>query len=434
VEAAGAPAVFRIISGNRQSGLSGQDLPDALTAWLMDTQGNTIPNAQVTWDSDGAVLSGQSKTSDSQGQVTAHATLGSRPGAATATVHAGTVSATFTLFNTSSGNLAVVDGDGQIGNPGQLFPKAIAIRVSAADGSPAVGAAVAFAVVAGAATLDAGNVVTGADGVAQSHVTAGTSQGPIVIQASLGTNSVQVHLFSVPSAASQLRVTDWNGNPAALVPGALMKMSFQPADASALAPFTSAAAPFPTSAGGLRISVGQTPAPLASLSISDEGIATATVQIPWEISSQAIGSVTVWVNNAASAFTGLALHPVGPAVQMADNQHPSLWSPEGTLIQGAVPSGSVVQIRITGTGPYQPAAATNTAGANDQAPALPVLAFLDGYGVPVTTATADSSTPGVADIAIALPTSLTTGAHQLSVGVISSGSLVLSPAAELDVQ
>ena len=434
VEAAGAAAVFRIISGNRQNGLNGQDLPELLTAWLMDTQGNTIPNAQVTWESDGAVLSGESKTSDSQGQVTAHATLGNRPGSATVTVHAGSVSAAFTLFNTSSGQLAIVDGDGQIGNPGQPFGKAIAIRVSAADGSPVIGAAVTFTVVTGAAALDTGNAVTGPDGVAQSHVTAGTSQGPITIEATLGTNSAQFHLFSLSSAASKLSVTDWNGNPAALVPGALMKLSFQPADASAVAPFTAAAAPFPTSAGALRISVGQTPAPVASLSISDEGVATATIQIPWEISSEAIGSVTVWINNAASAFTGLALQPAGPAVQMADAQHPSVWSPDGTLIPGAVLSGSVVQIRFTGSGPFQPAAATNTAGANDQAPALPVLAFLDGYGVPVTTAAADSTTPGVTEIGIALPNSLTPGAHQLSVGVISSGSLVLSPAAELDIQ
>jgi uncharacterized protein (TIGR03437 family) len=434
MEAAGGPAVFRIISGNRQSGLSGQDLPDALTAWLMDAQGNTIPNAQVTWESDGAVLSGQSTTSDSQGRVTAHATLGSRPGPATVTVHAGTVSTTFTLFNTSSGRLAVVDGDGQIGNPGQAFAKAISIRVSGADGSPVVGAAIAFTVISGAATLDSSNAVTGADGLAQSHVTAGSSQGPITIQATSGANSVQVHLFSLSSAASKLSVTDWNGTPAALVPGALMKISFQPADPSAVTPFTSSAAPFPTSAGSLRISVGQTPAPLASISVSDDGIATATIQVPSEISSEAIGSVTVWINNAASSFTGLALQPVGPAVQMADGQHSSVWSPEGTPIQGPVLSGSVVQIRVTGNGPFLPAAATNTAGANDQAPALPVLAFLDGYGVPVTTASADTSTPGVADIGIALPPSLTPGAHQLSVGVISSGSLVLSPTAELDVQ
>ena len=162
-----------------------------------------------------------------------------------------------------------------------------------------------------------------------------------------------------------------------------MKISFQPADATALTPFTSESNPFPTSSGALRISVGQTPAPLASLSISDSGIATATVQIPWELSSQAISSVTIWVNNSASTFTGLAVQPAGPALQTADGKHPSLWSPDGTLISGAVAGGSILQLRLTGTGPFQPATATNTAGSSGQAPVLPVLAFLDGYGLPV---------------------------------------------------
>ena len=177
IAAAGAPAVLHIISGNKQTGLSGQNLPEVLTAWLLDAQGNVIPNAPVTWESDGVVLSGESKTSDSQGQVTAHATLGNRPGNATATVHAGGVSATFTFLNSSSGQLASIDGDGQIGNPGQAFGKAIAVRVSAADGSPVVGAPVRFNVVAGPAALQTSNVTTGADGVAKSNVTAGTTRG-----------------------------------------------------------------------------------------------------------------------------------------------------------------------------------------------------------------------------------------------------------------
>lgn len=434
VAAAGQPALVRIVSGNRQSGSDDQTLPRSLTAWLMDAQGNPIPNAQVTWASDGATLTGESKTSDGQGGVTAQATLGNRPGAATVTVHAGSVAATFTLFNTSSGQLTSVDGDGQIGNPGQPFGKAIVIRIVAKDGSPVVGIPVVFTVLSGSAKLQAENVTTGPDGVAQTNVTAGDTQGPIGIKASAGQNSVGFHLFSLRAAAANFSLTDWNGNPATLVPGALMKISFQPADASALTPFTSSTAPFPTSAGGLRISVGQTPAPLASLSVSDKGIATATVQIPWEIVSQAISSVTVWINNSASAFTGLAVQSAEPALQLADSQHPSVWSPDGIPIQGPVAGGSMVQLRVTGTGGFQPSAVTNVAGSNNQTPDLPLMAFLDGYGLPLTTVTPDSSTPGVTDISLALPASLASGPHQLSIGAIVSGSLILSSVAELDVQ
>ena len=220
VAATGDASVIRILSGNRQSGASGQALPLALTALLMDADGNVVSNAQVTWESDAAVLTGRSKTSNSDGQVTAQVRLGDRPGKATVTVHTATSSATFTLFNNSTGQLTPVDGDGQIANPGQRFGKPLSVRVAAPDGSPVAGATVNFSVVAGSGVLDASQTVTGRDGIAQTAITPGNANGVLGVRASSGADSVEFHLFTLQTAARGITITDWNGQPSYLVPGA----------------------------------------------------------------------------------------------------------------------------------------------------------------------------------------------------------------------
>ena len=147
---------------------------------------------------------------------------------------------------------------GRLRIPGQRFGKPLSVRVAAPDGSPVAGATVQFSVIAGSGVLDASQTVTGRDGIAQTAITAGNANGVLGVRASSGADSVEFHLFTLQTAARGITITDWNGQPSYLVPGALMRISFQSADSVNLQPFTASALPYPTFVGGFRISIGGT--------------------------------------------------------------------------------------------------------------------------------------------------------------------------------
>jgi uncharacterized protein (TIGR03437 family) len=91
--------------------------------------------------------------------------------------------------------LTLSGGDNQTGLAGTLFSKPLSVTVADNAGIPVAGVTVTFRVTVGSATLDPSSAVTGADGTASTHVTAGGPAGPITVTATAtGLTATTFHL------------------------------------------------------------------------------------------------------------------------------------------------------------------------------------------------------------------------------------------------
>lgn len=74
------PADLRITAGDEQTGVVGTVLPEALVVRVIDTQGNPVPNREVTWSAEAGRLDQDSSKTDVNGLATTHWTLGTKSG------------------------------------------------------------------------------------------------------------------------------------------------------------------------------------------------------------------------------------------------------------------------------------------------------------------------------------------------------------------
>jgi alpha-tubulin suppressor-like RCC1 family protein len=95
--ALGAPAATVVlVSGNSQSALVGNAVPNNLVVRVEDAYGNVVANAPVTWGTpDGGIITPTSLTTDPNGLASATWQLALTPGPQTATVRAGNVTVNF---------------------------------------------------------------------------------------------------------------------------------------------------------------------------------------------------------------------------------------------------------------------------------------------------------------------------------------------------
>jgi plastocyanin len=111
--------------------------------------------------------------------------------------------------------LAKVSGDDQGGRVGTAAGSPIVVRVNDQFGNPVSGAAVAFAVTAGSATLGTPDDDTGADGRAQTGFTFGATPGSITITATAAGLAGSPQTFTAESG--QVLVANNQFQPANLV-------------------------------------------------------------------------------------------------------------------------------------------------------------------------------------------------------------------------
>ncbi len=209
-----------------------------LTAVALDAAGNAIPNTPQGWTTLDAsrllvpdLRSGlvQAQLIRGPAQVMVELVTGQ---ADTATVDVVAVPT----------GIAIVSGDGQIGQDGQVLAQPLIVQVTAADGLGVQGIPVAFAVVAGGGSISVDTVLTDASGQAQvtftlgpgpgtQQVTATTSVGTVTFNASFasagggaafidivaGDNQIVPVGTAVPIAPVIL-VTDSGGSPVPGVP------------------------------------------------------------------------------------------------------------------------------------------------------------------------------------------------------------------------
>lgn len=190
-------------SGDAQTGTVDQELTDPLRV-RVTLDGTPEAGHTVNWTAlDGGVAPTSSVT-DADGIASTGWTLGTTAGAQSARAAlAGASGSPVTFGATATAGAAAalvkVDGDAQGGVISTAAGAPIVVRVNDQFGNPVGGAAVAFAVTSGSATLGTPNDDTGADGRAQTGFTFGATPGSITITATAAGLAGSPQTFSAES-------------------------------------------------------------------------------------------------------------------------------------------------------------------------------------------------------------------------------------------
>ncbi len=199
----GSPVVFRatglpdvpyrlvIYSGENQSGLAGEELPEPLVVQVQDQYGNGCQGHPVRFEvvNGGGTVNGHASTevsTDEQGLASVRFALGPRAWI----LNKVQVSAQYQGTNlrgspvyfeamavAGEASLVYVSGDSQRATVGTRLPEPLVVRVLDEMGNPAIGFQVAFEVKAGGGQLDHATVYTDSLGFARAWLTVGTVAG-----------------------------------------------------------------------------------------------------------------------------------------------------------------------------------------------------------------------------------------------------------------
>jgi hypothetical protein len=158
------------VSGDVQTGMAGNPLPQPLVVLVNDANGHAIAGATVTFaTAAGGSMGSPSATTNASGQAQSTWTLGPAAGTQTASANVGALAAlSFSATATPRpANVATYVGNNQMGLVGYPVNLRPAVRVTDASNLPVSGAAVTFAVVAGAGSVTGGTTTTNTNGIAQ---------------------------------------------------------------------------------------------------------------------------------------------------------------------------------------------------------------------------------------------------------------------------
>ena len=182
------PSAVVVVSGGGQSGHINVALAQPLVVRVTGPGGASFPGATVTWavTSGGAVLAPASSQSDTAGRASTVVTLGSTPGVVVVSASTSGLSpVTFALTAVGPAALAAVSGSGQTGPVGGALAESLRVALTGTDGLPYAGAAVSWAITAGAGTASPPLSVTNATGAAATLI-APAAAGNLTITATSG--------------------------------------------------------------------------------------------------------------------------------------------------------------------------------------------------------------------------------------------------------
>ena len=445
----GPPAQLRIVQGNNQSGNPGQTLPLALVAEVQDAGGNILEGVPVVWEvvrAGSATLSNVVSRSSYNGRVSALVTLGSIPGAHQIRVRTveGNVTATFTVtVNVVLARLIKVSGDGQTAVTNRPFPAPLVVQALDDRGQPIAGLQVNFAVVSGSATLSATSATTDAQGQASVNVTAGSSAGPITVQATAGTLSVTFSLSSrLPGPALGTgSFVNAAGGQAGVVAGSIVSIrgsGLAPRIQGCVEPGT-IIGPLPTTLAGVTVTFGAHPAPIFHV-CNVGGVEQVTVQAPWELGPGTV-PVRVTVDGGETLINDVRVLYAQPGIfetaDAAGRRYAVVVRPNGTFVTPANPArrGEILRMYATGLGPVLPLTGTNQPG-RGEAVYLPVIVGVANAGVRVISAEYAQNMIGVYVVAFEVPADTRTGPEiPLDLVVeLPDGSKAQAPGSRIAIQ
>lgn len=182
------PSAVAVVSGGGQSGHVNAALAQPLVVRVTGSGGGAFAGATVAWTvtSGSATLAPTSSASDADGRATTVVTLGSTPGVLVVSAStSGLPPVTFALTAVGPATLAVVSGNGQTGPVGGAMAESLRVALTGTDGLPYAGAAVSWAITAGAGTASPPVATTAANGEAATFL-APAAAGNLTVTASSG--------------------------------------------------------------------------------------------------------------------------------------------------------------------------------------------------------------------------------------------------------
>lgn len=176
----------------------------ALTAAVLDQNGDTMPGLKVTWASNNLLVA----TVDTLGVVKAKAN-----GNATVTASAGGAGKPVSVtVAQAAATIAKTAGDGQTGGFNSALGTVLSVQVLDADGVAAAGVVVTFSTAAGNGSPSPATVVTGAGGTASTTWTLGASSSRQTLTAASGAAApvtfVAGAVGSTPTAGFQITLVN----------------------------------------------------------------------------------------------------------------------------------------------------------------------------------------------------------------------------------
>jgi uncharacterized protein (TIGR03437 family) len=444
----GPPALITMNSGNSQSGTPGKQLPLPIVATVTDLGGNPTPGVSMNFTAspaNGATFTSVRSVTDASGKVSATVILGSVPGSIQLTVvdAAGLIKnpAVFTeTVNVTITGITKSTGDNQQAFTSANFQTPLTVNVSSSQGALS-GTPVTFAVASGSATVATPNATTDANGNASTTVVAGNTPGPVVVTASTGQFTVSFNLTVTPPGPSNLSFTNGaSGAANSLSPGSIVTI-YGSGIASNIQGVTSAfgVGPLPTSMVGVTVQFGQIQAPIIDVG-NVSGSQFVSVEVPREATAGPT-NVTVTISGGGSSTVPVTINQASPGLFTyagANNQQYLVAiKANGTVASPTNPAtrGETVTMYLTGL-PLTPSLATNAfpAANSTASPAYPVILGVANQGAAFSSVAYSPDLQGVETMTFTVPSTVTPGAVQISIGVQAPNGVQYSQGAILNVQ
>jgi uncharacterized protein (TIGR03437 family) len=457
---AGAPAHLTIQQGNNQSGNAGQQLPQALVAVVTDAGGSALAGQKVTWtvgNAQGVTLSNVVTTSDSNGRVSATATLGTAPGAQTVSVALSgntAISATFTLtVNASIGTLTITGGNNQSALINTPFGQPLVVQVLDQSNKPLPGVAVSFNVQGSGVTLSAGSAPTDAQGNASVSAVAGGTAGTVTVVASTGNLSQSFTLTVRPPGPVFGLNNLLNGASfqvqGQVAPGQILTITGNGVSNGAngvILPNT-LLGPLPTTLNGVQVIFTNTQnslgiaAPIYNVA-NVNGHEQVTVLVPFELQP---GTVNLTIKAGGTTSDPPLQVPVVAAqpgifesVDANNNRFAVVLHADGSYVTPTSPAtrGETLRYFATSLGQTTPAAATNHAGVANQMVNNTIIVGVADAGVQIIQAKYVENFVGLYTVDFVVPSDAPSGTQiKLNMALITSdGTAYYSNASSFAIQ
>ena len=210
------PTALEGVSGNNQSGLTGEPLMNPFVVEVHDQYDDPMEGVTVTFAVSGGSgsLSSEMGITDANGQAESTLTLGNDPGTNTVTASVEGLSQ-MVVFNAEASlpppmatSLKVISGDNQTGLTSETLMNPFVVEVHDQYDEPMEGVTVTFVVSAGGGSVSDISVNTDANGLAQSTLILGSDPGTNTVEASIGDLSQTFNAEAAlpPPMATSLKV------------------------------------------------------------------------------------------------------------------------------------------------------------------------------------------------------------------------------------
>lgn len=216
LEKSQTPGSVEKAAGDAQTGAAGEALPAPVQVRVLDTKGEPISGAEVTFTitgGGGSVASGTVMT-DGTGRAQTSWTVGTTAGAPQALkAQAGAASTSFSASVTAAaaGKISVSAGNNQIGGPSQTLNDSLEVLVTDAFDNPVAGHTVAWSVTSGGGAVSPASSVTDTDGHARASWTLGSSLGQQTAEGASAGLSGSPAGFTANSVSGTMAVVEGDG-------------------------------------------------------------------------------------------------------------------------------------------------------------------------------------------------------------------------------